>query len=115
MITRGTARPTFSTAKNEAIENFKEFKESVENEFGLKIKALRSDRGGEYISEEFQDFLKENGIKSEPAAAYSPQQNGVAERLNRTLVEAARSMLTHANLSNAFWAEAISTSTYVRN
>ena len=68
----------------------------------MKIKALRYDRGGEYISE-FQDFLKENGIKSEPTAAYSPQQNGVAEQFNHTLVEAANSMLTHANLSNAFW------------
>ena len=104
----------FFNRKNEAIEKFKEFKESVENEFGLKIKALRSNRGGEYISEEFQDCLKEKGIKSEPTAAYSPQQNRVAERLNRTLVEAARSMLTHANLSNAFWAETISTATYVR-
>ena len=105
----------FLKQKNEALEKFKEFKQSIENESGLKIKALRSDRGGEYMSEEFQHYLKECGIKSEATAAYSPQQNGVAERLNRTLVEAARTMLTHASLSNAFWAEAVATTTYLRN
>ena len=81
----------------------------------MKIKALRADRGGEYMSEEFKSYLKECGIKSELTAAYSPQQNGVSERLNRTLVEAARSMLYHADLSNAYWAEAVVTATYLRN
>ena len=58
---------------------FKEFKASVETELGMKIKALRADRGGEYMSEEFKFYLKECGIKSELTAAYSPQQNGVSE------------------------------------
>ena len=90
----------FLKQKNEALEKFIEFKQS---ESGLKIKALQSDRGEEYnMSEEFQHYLKECGIKPEATAAYSPQQNGVAERLNRTLVEAARTMLTHASLNNAF-------------
>ena len=53
----------------------------------MKIKALRADRGGEYMSEEFKSYLKECGIKSELTAAYSPQQNGVSERLNRTLLD----------------------------
>ena len=66
---------------------------AVEKETGLDVKALRADRGGEYMSEE---FLKECGIRSESTAAHSPQQNGVSERLNRTLVEAARSMISHA-------------------
>ena len=81
----------------------------------MKIKALRADRGGEYLSDEFKSFLKKCGIQSQFTAAYSPQQNGVSERLNRTLVEAARSMLSHAGLSNAYWAEAITTATYLRN
>ena len=81
----------------------------------MKIKALRADRGGEYMSEEFKSYLKECGIKSELTAAYYPQQNGMSERLNRTLVEAARSMLSHADLSNAYWAEAVATATYLHN
>ena len=81
----------------------------------MTIKALRADRGGEYMSEEFKQFLKECGIRSEPTAAYSPQQNRVSERLNRTLVEAARSMISHAGLSKAYWAEAVATATYLRN
>ena len=87
----------FSKEKSEALERFKEFKASVENEFKIKIEALRADRGGEYLSNEFQYFLKECGIRPEFTAVYSPQQNGVSESLNRTLVEAARSMLSHAD------------------
>ena len=105
----------FLKKKSEALEKFKEFKASVENEFKMKIEALRADRGGEYLSNEFQQFLKECGIRPDFTAAYSPQQNGVSERLNRTLVEAARSMLSHADLSNAYWAEAVATATYLRN
>ena len=105
----------FLKKKSEALEKFKEFKEAAENESGLKIKALRADRGGEYLSEDFKCYLRKWGIRSESTAAYSPQQNGVAERLNRTLVEAARSMLNHAGLTYSFWAEAVATATYLRN
>ena len=102
----------FLKKKSEALEKFKEFKAS---EFKMKIKALRTNRGGEYLSNEFQYFLKEWGIRPEFTAAYSPQQNGVSERLNHMLVEAARSMLSHADLSNAYWAEAVATATYLHN
>ena len=105
----------FLKKKSEALEKFKEFKEAVESETGVKIKALRADRGGEYLSQEFIHYLKQYGIQSESTAAYSPQQNGVAERLNRTLVEAARSMMHQSGLSYSFWAEAVSTATYLRN
>ena len=81
----------------------------------MNIKALRSDRSGEYMSKEFKQFLNESGIRSESKAAYSPQQNGVSERLNRTLVEAVKSMISHAGLSKAYWAEAVATATYLRN
>ena len=100
----------FLRKKSKALEKFKEFKASVETELGMKIKAFRADRGGEYMSEEFKSYLKECGIKSELTAAYSSQQNGVSERLYRTLVEATRSMLSHADLSNAYWAEAVANS-----
>ena len=73
-------------------------------------------RESNYRSEhQSYSYLGEHGIKQESTAAYSPQQNGVAERLNRTLGEAARSMMIHASLSNAYWAEAVSTATYLKN
>ena len=59
----------------------------METKSGMKIKAIRADRGGEYLSEDFQCFLKDSGIQPQYTAAYSPQQNGISERLNRTLVE----------------------------
>ena len=105
----------FLKKKSKALEKFKEFKEAAENETGVKIKALRADRGGEYLSQEFKDYLKRWGIRSESTAAYSPQQNGVAERLNHTLVEAARSMMYQTGLSYSVWAEAVSTASYLRN
>ena len=76
---------------------------------------LRTDRGGEYISNEFYIFYKNHGIKHQLTASYSPQQNGVAERKNRTICEMARSMLKGKNLPKVFWAEAMSCSVYILN
>ena len=69
------------------------------------IMKLRTDNGGEYLSKEFQAYLASNGIEHQLTVPHSPQQNGVAEWLNRTLVESARAMLSHSNLPNRFWAE----------
>ena len=74
----------FLRKKSEDVDKFKEFKVAVEK-IGMNIKALRADRGSKYLSEEYKQFLKECGIHSESTAAYSPQYNGVSERLNRTL------------------------------
>ena len=71
-----------------------------------------TDNGGEYLSSAFQNYLKEKGIRHELTMPHSPQQNGVSERMNRTQVESARSMIAHAGLSNIFLAEAAA---YVRN
>ncbi|KAA0059765.1 integrase [Cucumis melo var. makuwa] len=79
------------------------------------IKSLRSDRGGEFLSKNFNHFCKEHGIHRELTTPYTPEQNGVAERKNRTVVEMARSMLQMKSLSNDFWAEAVSTSIYLLN
>jgi transposase InsO family protein len=76
---------------------------------------LRTDRGGEYTSNYFQSYLKNQGIQHQLTAPYSPQQNGVAERFNRTIIEMAKSMMHNANLPYTFWAEAIYTATYIRN
>ena len=80
-----------------------------------KLKILRTDNGGEYTSREFCSFLKKEGIRHELTISKHPEQNGVAERLNRTLVESVRSMLADAQLPHKFWAEALSTAVFLRN
>ncbi|KAH9659090.1 Integrase catalytic domain-containing protein [Citrus sinensis] len=78
-----------------------------------KIKCLRTDNGGEYTDGEFLAFCKQEGIQRQFTVAYTPQQNGVAERMNRTLTERIRAMLRTAGLSNSFWAEAAKTACYI--
>ena len=105
----------FLKHKHEVFEKFQEFEACVTNQSGLKIGALRTDNGGEYMSGEFQTYLKSKGIHHQLTVPHSPEQNGVAERMNRTLVESARSMIAHAGVSNGYWAEAVATATYIRN
>src|SRR5215470_10051652 len=107
----------FLSAKNEALVKFKEFKAYTENVTGWRIKSFRSDNGREYINHPFEQYLTAYGIQHQTSAPYTPQQNGVAERFNRTIVEMARTMLNATNdkLGNSFWAEAIHTATYIRN
>ena len=83
----------FLKAKSEVFEKFKEFKALIENLSDKKIKTLRSDNGGEYTSKEFEAFCKDAGIKRELTTPYNPQQNGVAERKNRTIMEAVKTMI----------------------
>ena len=92
MITRMTW-VTFLKEKSQAFEKFKIFKAMVENETHVKIKCLRLDNGGEFTSNEFNEFCEIHGIKIQFSAAKTPQQNGVVERKNRTVQEAARTML----------------------
>jgi transposase InsO family protein len=80
-------------SKGECFEKFREYKALVETQSDHKIKVLRSDNGGEYVSQAFQEFLKTHGIVHQTSTPYTPQQNGVAERANRTIVEMARSMI----------------------
>ena len=101
--------------KSEVFEKFKEYKSEVENQLGKSIKVLRSDRGGEYLSQEFQDYLKESGFLSQWTPPYMPQLNGVSERRNRTLLDMVRSMMSHANLSKSFWGYALNTASYLLN
>ncbi|GKB45343.1 retrotransposon protein, putative, ty1-copia subclass [Tanacetum coccineum] len=89
--------------KHEVFETFKVFKAEVELQLGKKIKALRSDRGGEYLSQEFKDYLSENGIVQNLTSPYTPQQNGVSERRNRTLLDMVRSMFNLTTLPLSFW------------
>ncbi|CDF39993.1 unnamed protein product [Chondrus crispus] len=101
--------------KSEAFERYKMFAQLAQTHTGRKIKVLRTDRGGEYLSTEFKSFLIANGTQHQMTTAYTPEQNGVAERLNRTLVNLVRSMLAHKKVTKGFWAEALANAVYVRN
>ena len=101
--------------KDQVFDRFLEWKALVENSSGKKLKTFRSDNNGEYTSNRFETYLKDEGIRHERTIPGTPEQNGVAERLNRTLVESTRSMLLDARLPHKFWAEAISTAAYLRN
>jgi Reverse transcriptase (RNA-dependent DNA polymerase)/gag-polypeptide of LTR copia-type/Integrase core domain/GAG-pre-integrase domain/Domain of unknown function (DUF4219)/Zinc knuckle len=101
--------------KSETFQNFKKFKAVVEKQSGKNIKTLRTDRGGEFLSKEFINFCEMEGIHHELTTPYTPEQNGVAERKNRSVVELGRSMLKYKRLPNRFWAEAVATAVYILN
>lgn len=105
----------FIANKNDVFKVFQEYKAYVEKMTGLKIKNLQSDNGREYINTEFDEFLKKEGIRRRLTVPYTPQQNGVAERKNRTLIEMARCMMHQARCPPGFWAEAINTANFIRN
>ncbi|GJV97769.1 retrovirus-related pol polyprotein from transposon TNT 1-94 [Tanacetum coccineum] len=105
----------FLTTKDETSEILKNFIKEVENLVDKKVKIIRSDNGTEFKNKVMDDFCREKGIKREYSVARTPQQNGVAERKNRTLIEAARTMLADSKLPTTFWAEAVSTTCYVQN
>ena len=91
------------------------FKALTKRHYGKFIKMLKSDGGGEYDSHEFLDFCKQHGIRRQFTTKYTPQQNGVAERKNQTIMNMAHSMLSHKKLSNEYWAEAVGCSVYFLN
>ena len=84
--------------KSEAFEKFKEFRAEVENQLGKRIKAIRSNCCSEYLLGDFKDYLTKNGIVSQLPALGTPQQNGVVERRNRTLLDMVRSMMSYLTL-----------------
>ncbi|GJV56929.1 putative ribonuclease H-like domain-containing protein [Tanacetum coccineum] len=105
----------FLTTKDETSEILKNFIKEIENLVDKKVKITRSDNGTEFKNKVMDDFCREKGIKREYSVARTPQQNGVAKRRNRTLIEAARTMLADSKLPTTFWAEAVSTACYVQN
>ncbi|GJZ91829.1 putative ribonuclease H-like domain-containing protein [Tanacetum coccineum] len=104
-----------SITKDETSEILKNFIKEIENLVDKKVKIIRSDNGTEFKNHVMDEFCREKGIKREYSVARTPQQNGVAERKNRTLIEAARTMLADSKLPTTFWAEAVSTACYVQN
>ena len=105
----------FLRKKSEVFDKFKQFEAYATNDCGKRIGTLRSDNGGEYMSREFEAYLNDRGIHHELTAPYSPAQNGVSERANRTLMESARAMMAKAGLPEKYWAEAVSTAAYLKN
>lgn len=101
--------------KSEVFNEFKAFKAAVEKKTGKKIKTLRTDNGGEYESEEMKKHLKQEGIAHQRSAPHTPQENGVAERCQRTIAEMSRSMLRHAKLDSKFWPYAVAMATHIKN
>ncbi|GKA87184.1 putative ribonuclease H-like domain-containing protein [Tanacetum coccineum] len=105
----------FLRTKDETSAILKDFIRQIENQLNQKVKIIRCDNGTEFKNSEVIEFCGLKGIKREYSNARTPQQNGVAERKNRTLIEAARTMLADSFLPNTFWAEAVSTACYVLN
>jgi len=106
---------TLLPSKDRVLEAFMNFQAYVSNQYNATVKVLRSDNGGEYISNAFKSHLAKHGIVHQTSCPYTPQQNGVAERKNRHLMEVARSMMFHANVPKRFWGDAVQTACYLIN
>ncbi|UYV83888.1 hypothetical protein LAZ67_X000522, partial [Cordylochernes scorpioides] len=105
----------FLKHKYQVIEYFDIFRARAERETGHKIKRLRTDNGLEYCNKNFKQKLESLGIKHELTNSYSPQQNGVSERLNRSLLDMARASMHNADLPQKFWAESVNCAAYIKN
>ena len=101
--------------RSEVFSIFQSFCAEIKNQFGTSISILRSDNAREYFSTQFQTFLSSQGILHQSSCAHTPQQNGVAERKNRHLIEIARTLLLHSNVPFRFWGDAILTACYLIN
>ncbi|KAG5666630.1 hypothetical protein PVAND_014646 [Polypedilum vanderplanki] len=106
---------SFMKEKSEVPTKVIEYIESIKVKFGRKMKIFRSDRGTEYTNSRLQDYLRSEGIKFQSTVGYAPEQNGIAERKNRTLMEAARTMLFDSKLPKFLWAEAVNEACYNQN
>ncbi|XP_035843200.1 uncharacterized protein LOC118490096 [Helianthus annuus] len=105
----------FLKTKDEAFSNFKKFKVKAEKNNKYKVGMLRTDRGGEFTSKEFNQYCEDQGIERQLTAPYTPQQNGVVERRNRTVMEVTRSLLKTMAVPEMFWGEAVRHAMYVLN
>jgi hypothetical protein len=106
---------SFLKEKFEAFEKFKVLKALTENQTGKRLKAVRSDRGGEFSSGNFKELCDKHGIKREYTIPRNPQQNGVVERKNRSVQQMARSMMNERNIPQTYWVEAIHIVVHILN
>jgi transposase InsO family protein len=105
----------FLKTKAESLNRFQDFKNLVENQTGRHIQVFRTDNGKEFDSYKYDELYRASEIKRELTVPYNPQQNGVAERNNRTISEAARAMMYDQNLPLSLWVEAASIVVYIQN
>jgi transposase InsO family protein len=105
----------FPKSKGEAEDNIKKFVEMMKNRFNIYIKTLRTDGGGEFTSNEFENWLESRGIHHEKTNAHTPEQNGVCEKLQHVLTQMAKTMLSSSKLPKNMWAEAMATATTIKN
>jgi Reverse transcriptase (RNA-dependent DNA polymerase)/gag-polypeptide of LTR copia-type/Integrase core domain/GAG-pre-integrase domain len=101
--------------KSEVLSKFDEYRRMAENQLGRKVKAFRSDNGGEYTSNEFNAYLKSYGIQRQSTVPGTPQQNGVAERMNQTLMDMTRCLIIESGVTKTLWADALHTACHIRN
>ena len=102
------------TYKSETTTTVRKVLHLLENQTKRRVQAIRTDNGREYVNRELTQYLKSRGILHQTTVPYTPEQNGAAERLNRTLMERARAMLSDAGLPKELWAEAVNTANYIR-
>jgi transposase InsO family protein len=115
MIIQEMTTVFFLRNKLKDFENFKVYKEMVENQMDSKIKCLRYDNGGEFTSKEFMDYYSRHGIKRQFSVTRTPQHNGVFERKNTTVQEMARTMLMDSKLTDIFWTHAVHTMVHIQD
>lgn len=101
--------------KSEVAATLREFAAYMKNQTGFPLVTIRSDNGGEYLGKDTQEWMASNGIRHERSAPYTPQQNGVSERMNRTIMEAARSILHEKQVPLELWGEAVTCATHILN
>lgn len=101
--------------KSEVLRHFKMFKAMAEAYFNKRVSRFRCDNGREYISNDTEKYFECNGIQYEFTIRYTPQQNGVAERMNKTIIEKARCMMLNSNTNKSFWTEAVLAAVYLIN
>ncbi|UYV82244.1 hypothetical protein LAZ67_21001448 [Cordylochernes scorpioides] len=105
----------FLHSKSDTLEIFKEFLESTENLLNKRAKCIRSDNGLEFVNQEFENYLKNKGIIHQKTTIYTPPQNGIAERANRSIINGTRTLLVESELPTKFWAEAMHNFVYTKN
>lgn len=101
--------------KSEVYRVFRIFHAMIKTQYSADIRILRSDNGGEYVNHEFQTYFTDHGLRHETSCSQTPQQNGVAERKNRHLLETARALLIGANMPQLFWDSAVTTAVHLIN
>jgi transposase InsO family protein len=105
----------FLKNKDDTFAPFKDWKVMIEMQTDRKVKVLRTDNGGEFCSATFDDYCRQEDIVRHHTIPYTPQQNGVAERMNRTIISKAHCMLSNTKMNKRFWAEAANTACYLIN